>query len=480
MPGRRELCAFVALAAAVRALVAWRTAMPSRDGATHLWMAEQIAAGDPIAAFATVFHPLYPLLIGALLAVCPALDAFTAGQIVGGGCGALAVAPLLAMAAHRFGPAAGRAAALLYAFGLWFARHPAEAASEGVFYAAVALWAWALFGARLRPLLGGAAAAAAYATRPEGVALAAVGALRLARSRPTAAVAFAACAAALSAAVPLGYLVLGDGFTLTPKASFNYAIGVGAASDPAAHVAVHAVRALGTAFEAIGYVAFPLAVAGVVLVLRSPATRADAWLAAPFALQAAVVPLLHSHLRFLSGFGILLLPFAGVALARACRPGRVPSDGLPEPVPERRRPGGLLPAPQLQRAAPRWCLPVLLSTALLPDLARLPAARGHERLIERQLGAWLAARLRPGEFIATEMPRLEYFAGQRPGPPRVITRDELLAAAAAPNAPFAVVVAGRSGIDAEDLARLGFRPVSLPDELSTLARTRGLLVYERR
>jgi hypothetical protein len=448
--GRRELLAFAALAAAVRVLVAGATVMPARDGATYLWMAERVVAGDVGGAFTTVFHPLYPLLTGAMLAVVPGLPPMAAGQLVAAGCGALAVVPLQAMAAHRFGPGAGRLAAILYAFGLWFCRYPAECQSEGCFFAAVAVWAWALFGARRRPVVAGAAAAAAYATRPEGLALLALGWLRLHRRRRGVG-RFLATGLLAAAMVPLGYAVWGPGWTLTPKAVFNYEVGIGAAASPLAHYATHGLRAVGTAFEVVGYLVLPLALLALGRRCRRHGCRGAApWLAAPFAVQLAVVPLLRSHVRFLAGFGLLLLPLAGAALAKLGRGWR----------------------PALRAAA------VLL--VLLPDLVRLPATRGADRLVERRVGEWLRPRLRAGDTVASDLPRFEYFAGLRPGPPRALTRDELLAAAASPRARYAVLVGPRSGVGAGDLERLGFRPLSLPESLSAMARQRALLVYERR
>ena len=424
--------------------------MPSRDGATYLWMAERVAAGDVGAAFRTVFHPAYPLVTGACLALFPSLSPMLTGQLVGLVCGALAVWPLWLMTVHCFGAWAGRLAATFYAFGLWFARYPAECHSEGCFYAAVTVWGWALLGARVRPGWAGVAVAAAYATRPEGLALLFLGWLRLQLVERAGRALFLTVAVLLGACVPLGYAVFGPGFTLTPKAAFNYDVGVGAADPPVAHYVQHALRVPGSAFDAIGYLLLPLALAGLWSLWRSNKLGWSApalWLAAPLALQAVVVPLLRSHARFLSGFGVLLLPLAAVAAVGLVR-GRTT----------------------------RWLTALLV---LLPDLVRLPMGRGADRVVERDLGTWLRPRVRPGEFIATEMPRLEYFAGLQPGPPRAITRDELLRAAALPNARFTVVVAPRSNITALDLESLGLRAVSLPESMSTLVRERDLLVYER-
>lgn len=450
---KREFAAFVALALAVRMFVAWRTVMPGRDGVTYLWMAERVAAGEVSAAFTTVFHPLYSLLTGGLLAGFPALSPFAAGQLVAGVAAALATWPLQALTTSCFGVAAGRCTAVLYAFGLWFARYPAECLSEGCFYPVVACWAWCLLGPRPRPVLAGSAAAIAYAIRPEGLVLLALGVLRLgggARWR------LLIAGVLIGLCTPIGYAVFGAGFTLTPKAAFNYAVGIGGTDAALRHYAGHALRLPGMAFEAIGYTALPLAAIGGWWCWRAAqptARRFDLlpWLTAPILVQALVVPMLRSHPRFLSGFGLLLLPLAGMAMAR------------------------------LLAGRTKWYRCLVWVMVLLPDVARLPAERGADRVIERRLGEWLRA-LGPPEsrFVATEMPRLEYFAGQRPGPPRPIARVELLHAAAQPTTRFVVVVAPRSDIAASDLEQLGLRRLSLPEPLSTMARERALLVYERR
>lgn len=449
MRRRGDAVALLVLALGVRAMVAARTHVPGRDGATYLWMAEQIAGGDLTAAFTTVFHPLYPLLVGGLLGLLPGLGAVLAGQVIASGCGALAVVPLFALTEDRFGRTAARVCGLCYALGLWVSRYPAECMSEGPFYLAVATWAHALLGARGRPALAGAAAALAFATRPEGLVLLACGAGWVWRAREDLR-RFLAWAVMGTTLVPLGYALAGAGVSLTPKLAFNLEVGVGASTAPLAHYLEHFVRGVGSAFEAIGYLVVPLALVGGRRVWRVPGGRALVLvLATPLLAQLVVVPLLRSYLRFLSGFGILALPLVGAAL-------RSP-----------------LPA---VLARGRW---LILAAALAPDVLRLPLARGTDRLVERELGVHLRALLAPGQFIATEMPRLEFFAGQRPGPPRPIARSEVMARCQNARTRFAVLVAARTDVHDLDLRALGFAPLSLPSRLSMLARERGLLVYHR-
>jgi hypothetical protein len=300
----------------------------------------------------------------------------------------------------------------------------------------------------------GALAGLAYGTRPEGAALLLVAAPWLGRRRGAgAAAAFAAGFAALAWPWPLGWALWGGGLTPTPKLAFNYRVGVGAAGDDAwAHYAAHLAQLPGEFCEAIGYAAAPLALVGLLGARRWGCGSPAALVGALLALQAAVIPLLRSHHRFLSGYGCLALVFAGVAVARA--------------------------APRWRRLAPGWQV-ALACAALAGDLVRIPAARRADRAVLVELGGWLRPRLPRGERIATEMPRLEWLAGQRPSPPRRIERAELLAACAAPATRYAVVVAARSGVTAADLAAAGLRPLALPPARQAAAAPRGRLVYER-
>lgn len=405
------------LAAAVRALVCWRTAVPGRDGATYLWMAEQAANGNPAALFATVFHPFYSALVGTLLRLVPGLDPMVAGQVVAGGCGALAVLPLWSVANHVAGPRAAFWCGIAYATGTWFARHPAECMSEGPFFLLVIAWAHALLGPRRRATLAGIAAALAYLTRPEGLAPMGLGLVWLLhRGDRTGARRFAAATIPLGALLPLGYALFGAGATLTPKAAFNYAVGVGAAPDALAHYAREALALPAAALEELGWLWLPIALFGLVVACRRGLGSGAALLAAPFAVQCAVVPALHSHWRFLAGFGCLLTVFAGIGTVALC-------DWL-----------------QSRHRA----LPHVLIGLLLASEGRLADARNADRVIERELGRWLRTQLAAGETIASDMPRLDWYAGQRPPPPRILLPQDILTLAAAAPCRFVALVERRA------------------------------------
>ncbi len=449
---RRVPWSFLLLAVIIRVVVAARTAVPGRDGVSYLWMALQFAHGHPAALFATVFHPLYPALVGALLWCWPGVDPVVAGQIVASGLGALAVVPLWAVTRALFGPAAAIGAAAAYSTGAWFARHPAECMSEGPFYLCVAVWAWSLVSPTRRAWLAGTAAGLAFLARPEGAALVVVAVAVLAAERRTR----SAAVVGLSAlpwllALPFGFASLGAGFTLTPKAAFNYEVGVGHAASPVLHYLGEALKLPLAAGEELGWLWLPLAIAGVVQHRPRRVAGPTTLLLLPFALQCLVVPMLQSHWRFLSGFGVLLLPFAGAGAA-----------ALWAWLVVRQR---LLP----------WCLVL----ALAGSECRVFAARNQDRGIERELGRALGSQLAAGEFVVSDMPRLDYFAGQKPPPPRPILPAEVRQRAGQPGCRFVVLVTGRTELDDAALHELGLEPMTAPALLSADVERRGLRLFAK-
>jgi hypothetical protein len=402
------------LAAALRALVCVRTDVPGRDGVSYLWMAENAANGSFGALFATVFHPLYPALVAVPCAL--GIEVEFAGKLVAAGLGALAVVPLWFVARAIAGERTALWCGIGFASSAWFNRHPAECMSEGPFHLAAALWAACSTGARPRPALAGVAAAAAYLLRPEGLALVLLGPLwSWLRGERRAAGMQLATAVPVAALLPLGFAHYAGQATLTPKAAFNYEVGIGATPSPIAHYAGEALQLPFAALEEIGWLWFPLALLGIwrarPFALRSPHTL----LLMPFLLQCLVVPMLQAHWRFLSGFGALLFVFAGLALP---------------------------PLLDALRVRGRW-LPTAALLLLFASEARVVQARNVDRLQERALGAWLRQQLRAGERIASDMPRLDWFAGQQPPPPRVIRPADLLAQASDPQCRFVALVERR-------------------------------------
>jgi len=422
--------------------------IPSRDGVAYLWMAEQWAANGLGALFDSVFHPLYPFAVGLLLRAVPgSIDTVVAGQIVAAGCSALAVLPVYFVTRRLFGERAALWAGVMFAIGAWFVRHPAECMSEGPFHLCVALWAAALLAERPRALLAGLAAGTAFLARPEGLALVPAGMLLLARRDTTrAAITHAVSAALVALLQPLGSLWTGHGFVLTPKAAFNWEVGAGAANSALGHYLTNLWHMPGDAWEGLGYLVFPLMLGGIVWRWRRGLDVRDVALLLPFALQCAVFPLLRSNLRFVSGFGVLLLPFAGLAFATL-----------------------------LQRGRWRWLLVLLL----IASEAKLWLGNPADRTFERELGRWLATQMSATDTLASDMPRLWFFAHRRPPPPRVIRPEDLVHWAEQPSCRFVALRRGRSDDAQTGLANAGFAVVELPAELRAEPDAGSVQLWQR-
>lgn len=462
------------LALAIRLLVAARVFIPGRDGATYLWMAERVAAGDFGASFQTVFPPVYPWTTALVLRALPGIDTVWAGQVAAGGLGALAVFPLWSIARRFAGIEGAWLACLFYAFGTWFARHPADCMSEGPFYLLVALVVDGLLrGPTMRTtVLLGLLVGLAFGTRPEGAGLLVVGAPWLWLRDRRAALVLGAVGGLSCLAFAVGYSVYGEGFTLTPKATFNWAVGAGRGEGGGALFYLeHLLRIPGHVFESVGYAATALAGIGAfarrdrIASLRQRLRSDEALLLSLFALQALVIPLVRSTIRFVSAYGMLLLPFAmdGVRWVRA--------RWWPKQV---------------------WGKALLVLVAFGPDLARIPVPQREDKTIERDLGAYLRERMQPGELLASaerrarssvdlpfSMCRIEFFVGQQPAPPRPLDPSEVLAMAGDPRTRFCLIAGENPGVTPADVEILGFRPHELPPDLAARAAKRSIAVFER-
>jgi len=380
-----------------------------------------------------------------LLRALPGLDAVAAGQLVAAGCSALTVVPLWFVARQKFGETAATWACACFALGTWFARHPAECMSEGTFQLAATTWAALLLATTPRPALAGLAAGAAFLARPEGASFVLVGTFLAARTQSwRGAASHALAGGAICALLPLAWLATGRGFVLTPKIAFNWDVGAGGAASPVGHYLQELLRLPGDAWEGLGYAVFPLLLLGIWR--NRPLRVSDAALLLPFAMQCAVIPLLRSNLRFVSGTGVLLLPYAGHACTLLAR---------------------------------RKLLAPLLVLLLVAGEAKLWLRHPADRSAEREVGCWLATQLQPGDTLASDMPRLWYFADRRPPPPRVITATDLLAWAADPRCRAVVWKQGRSAVDEAALGKAGYAKFALPAAVASVPGASELLVWRR-
>lgn len=436
------LLGLIVFAAAVRAVVAWRTEVPAWDGVHYLWVAERAGEGHPGALFDSVFHPGWPAVLAPFTGLG---DPVVVGQVVAGLLSVGALPLLWGLTRDTFGRRAALWAAVVYAAGTWYARYPADVLSEAAFYPCVAGWAWATV--RGRGGVAGLCAGLAYAVRPEGAVLALVGVVwSAARRRPGVVLGQAAGAAVPAAAVIAGWAWWGPGPMLSSKLAFNLREGVG--SGGLAHWGEQLLRLPGAVFEDQGYLVVPLVAWG----LWRARHRGWPWLLAmPFLVQCLVAPALKTHYRFFSGFGLLLLPFAGHAFAH-----------LADEV--------------VTRRAWRLALVVLL---LLPDAVRWPHARRPDRAYERTLGAWLRERGVAGDELFTDQPRVAYFAGLRPPPPRRWRPEEIESAITSPDTRWLVLIPRRSGVPPARLENLGYREPTLPPALDRAVEHRGATIHHR-
>jgi hypothetical protein len=428
----RTTAAACALACWTLALAA-RSPVPSEDGVSYLWIAERFAALDLAAATSTVFPPGYPLALAPWIAAGIAPE--RAAHLVGALALALALRPLAQLAAAAGGAAAARGAVWLFCALPLLPRLGAECYSEPLFLLLMAHGALAAL--RERWLVVGACSAAAFWIRPEGSLLAASYAL-------------AAPWRAWRALLPVGVGVLalaalrwaaGHGFDPLPIHAFHEA-----RDDlpDKGRIVANLLRTPGPWLEG-------LALAGV---LCLPAMRWRDPLARPLALQVVlqvlVVATFVARRRFYLSCAIPACALAGATLAK------------------------------LPTAAQHALLAVSLSLAAWGGWT---GGIDADRAVERDLGAWLRTQLREGDRLVSDLPRVAWFAGQAPLPPRHHSAAQMQAIVTA-QAPAFVVVRTRGDRSAwaelEPWLRERFAPAAAPPELAAALASRGAGVFARR
>jgi len=422
--------------------LALRTAVPSEDGVSYLWMAQRFAAGDFGAGLGAVFPPGFPLLCAPL--VWLGLDVERAALAVNALSLALALWPLQ-RAAQATAPGAGWPAVLAFAAIPLLPRLAAEAYSEPPFLLAMAWGTW--LGVRGRWLGLGLAAGLAFWIRPEGLLLP----LAFLLADP---------ARAWRALLPAGLGVLalavlrgcaGAGFDPLPLLAFHE---LRDDLPGRGDVLANLLAVPGGWLEAFGLVGLlPL------LWLAAPARRAlsrphgPRWLAAAgwaVLLQVAVVCTFVVRRRFFVSAAVGVALLGGAALAA-------------------------WPA--------RWRRLVLGLALVFGGVVGYRGTIDPDRAVERELGGFLRQQLRPGETVAGDLPRVIWFAGLPPPPPRHFDADQLAALAAAPAVRFVVIAAGSRRESSREVLPLlvgSFAPAELPESLAARCAERGLVVLARR
>jgi len=155
-----------------RLVAAMGSAIFCTDGGHYLLMADWMREGRFHDALLLTYHPLYPLLIGAVRSVTSSTE--QAGELVSVALGAGAILPLFATVKVVFGRPAAFVTSLLYAFGPALVEVQSDVMTEGTyfFFFFSALWLTLLMAEEpswVRGVVLGAAASGAFLTRPEGL-----------------------------------------------------------------------------------------------------------------------------------------------------------------------------------------------------------------------------------------------------------------------------------------------------------------------
>ena len=422
-----------ALLATWSLVLAWRSPLPSEDGVSYLWIAERFAAGDFAAALSTVFPPGYPLLLA------PWIWLGGNGETVAHWFGAICLAATLWPLA-RLATFAG--AATVWPVVLLFAASPlpprlvAEVYSEAPYLLLMAWGAW--FGASGRMLAMGTCAAMAFWIRPEGSLLA--GSFVLVAPR--------------RALPSLGPVAIG----VHVLAAWRWSVGHG--FDPLPIHAFHEGRddlpERGQVLQNLLAVPGPwfegLAIAGALVLpaLFRPGSR-RLW---PFvwqvAMQVGVICTFVVRRRFFVSCAVAVHVLAGTVLARW---------------------------PSQARHA-------LLAVALgIGLVSGWNGGIDADRAVERDLGVWLRPQLAADDRLVSDLPRVVFFAGEPPLPPRHFTLEQMLDQIAGADVAWVVVRDRSERVPFAELAphlAARFERVVLPGGLAEGAAARGVAVFRRR
>lgn len=432
-PNPRIVWALVAIAFVWRLILAVLTPVPSEDGVTYLWMSQRFAAGDFVTPLSEVFPPLLPLLMAPLAGL-----EVRGGQLVLAGLGALSVLPIVHVATLVAGQSSQRVvviAGLLAALPALPARLCAEVYTEPVFGLTLACATSA--GLRNRFWVCGVWSGIGFWLRSEAVLLPLAWCLQRPRR-------------AWRSLVPTGLAVLalaawraaaGSGFDLLPKLAFN--LPKAAISEDAwLSSMIEGTLALPSAWlEAFG-IAGVVAVVGMILGRHMRAHRP---LLLALGMALIVVVAFAVRRRFLVAWWPLIVAFAVLALLR-------------------------------MRAQ---CRTLIVAAAVGLGMATGLRTTDRDRLAEREVGAFVRARLAPGERIVTDLTRVLFFAGMRPLPPRHVTADQLIDAARDPAVRFLILGSRRPTAPTVRAALPEFAPTDLPPALADGANARGIEVLTR-
>jgi 4-amino-4-deoxy-L-arabinose transferase-like glycosyltransferase len=415
MSDSRWTALLLASAFLVRLVAAMGSAIFGTDSCHYLLMADWMREGRMQEALAIAYHPGYPLLI-AVMRTCSGTTE-QAGTAVSVILGAAAVVPLFHLVRSVFSRPAGVLAALIYAFHPILIDVQSDVMTEGAFLFFLFGSMWLTWKVMEEPALArgavlGAAAAAAFLTRPEGmlavvlaVAWPAVEAIRR-RTSLGLRVGGLGLTVAVAALLLFPYLVWVKAerghWALSPKASVmsaEKAAGLGEetgeGSDHSGRARLYRIYAVSLFHQSYYGLLVPFTVIGLLGLREVGARRAIFYLSFPLGHLGGILFALRSH-NFMSERYLL----AGTLLL-----GGLAAHGM---------------TLTLRAAAARWPespLRPALASALLFLLVAVPAVRALKVRRTEYLGFPVAARgilerdPRPGTVAGIE--QVSYLCGSR-------------------------------------------------------------------
>lgn len=401
----RAACALAGFAGLLRAALGMRVGVPGNDGAIYLWAAESLARdGDFAAPWTTVFHAGSAHVIA--LGMACGMDSYAAAVVMMALASALSVY-LMACILRELGGDGGWGLLALasFAFGFQFVRLPADVYSESFALPCVLLSL--LLALRGRAARSAAAAALAYAFRPEAI-LALLATLVLVRredgrsARRERGIALGVAALGVAAYAVGAAIAGGQGVATTPKLDFMLPLGpLGALRDGAWAGALerlgHNVTRLPGA--AVGGLDFAVFFVGIASLFPARARRARFVRVAVLWMGAHLAVLLAFQVkpRFFLMLAPLLYPLVAIGMS----------------VPWRGR--------QLARILMLASLALACGRVAL-DFVDPPR---RDKLVEIEVGRDLAAEF-GADALLSALPRVHWAAGRRPLPPWPWTAEALL------------------------------------------------------
>ena len=440
----------------IRLFVSFRTLLPSVDGVIYLHMASSFARGHWKEALARVFHPLYPLSFSPLLWL--GMEPFDAARLVSSLFGALftlvVFVTLKRMGFSKWVCVFGAAMTVTPVFPV---KYVGDGYSEPLFMflAGISLcYATRAAGNGTRDnrksvFISGLFSGLAFATRPEGGALV----LGLVFFMPTKAV-FLAAAAIPALPYFLSRVLLSSSSLPSPLISFMLYFGpFGEPSllSGAIRFLLHLSRIFILGFETFEPLKWILVLVGTfVLAVRRKRTGPGVYriFLAVLGLACVGMACFEVKRRYLADWAIIFAVLSAYPLEMALR-----------------KPGVL-----------RFSIIAAFLVTAGIDIVRLYPIRREDKVPEKVVGSWIKGKLEESMELLTDFPRIAYYAGKPPPPPRVPTAKEFEERCRAENVVLVILGRGRKLINEFKPPR-PWKVLHPPGEIGKAASRRGIVIF---